>query len=191
MGGVKAYGIPNPAGRAMWVAQSVAEYADAEQTRALLRDQSVDLSRRLILPLEARSPGSARVVSPTTSVGGGAPSVRYRRVSTDQIELDVEAPTPGFARVLEAYDIGWRATVNGAPAKIWPAHQMAMAVAVPAGTSLVRLEFFTPGRDAGLLMSLGSVAGVVILAAWMGRSGVAGQAASGEELAHERADPVA
>lgn len=184
--GAWLYAVPDPGDRAAWFELGRAEFLDAPATRALLRDQQVDLVDRLVLPPEA----GASLASPsTTKAVAGA--VAYRRPDSDRIEITVDAPVAGFVRVLEACDRGWRATVNDADAPIWPAHGMAMAVGVPAGRSVVRMEFFTPGRDPGLSITAAAVVLLALANVWIVRSSIFDQPAVGEKPADQGTDPIA
>jgi hypothetical protein len=184
--GAWIYAVPDPGDRAAWFEAGRAEFLDAPATRALLRDQQADLVDRLVLPPEAR----ASLASPSTAPAV-AGVVVYRRPNSDRIEITVDAPVAGFVRVLEACDRGWRATVNGDDAPIWPAHGMAMAVGVPAGRSVVRMEFFTPGRDAGLLLTAAAVVLLALANVWIARSSVFDQPTVGEKTADQRTDSIA
>ncbi|SDM58885.1 YfhO family protein [Acetanaerobacterium elongatum] len=55
------------------------------------------------------------------------------------------------------YDSGFVATVNGKPARIEKANVGFMAVRVPAGSSTIRFEYFTPGLYEGIYVSLGAL----------------------------------
>ena len=81
-------------------------------------------------------------------------TVRYARPSSDEIALQTNSPRDGHVRLLEAYDPGWTATVDGQPAPVADSGGIALAVPVPAGCHAIRLRYHTPGRTAGLLLSL-------------------------------------
>lgn len=53
----------------------------------------------------------------------------------------VEAEAPQFVVVTDSWYPGWRATVDGEPARLYRANSSFMAVAVPAGRHEVRLEY--------------------------------------------------
>ena len=55
------------------------------------------------------------------------------------------------------YDEGFRATVNGEPVKIEKVNVGFMAVAVPAGRNVIRFNYYTPGLDMGIYVSLVSL----------------------------------
>jgi hypothetical protein len=95
--------------------------------------------------------------------GTGPWPVEYGRPSSDEIVLHAASATAGRAWVLESWDPGWRATVDARAAPVEPTNGLAMAVSVPAGTHTVRLHYETPGRAAGVWLSLASLAGLVWL----------------------------
>lgn len=84
-------------------------------------------------------------------------TVEIRRSRANTLELEVEAPRPGFLYAAENADAGWKATVNGRPARIWNANYAFRAVEVPAGKSVVRFSYWPPGLTAGLTISAVSV----------------------------------
>ena len=59
---------------------------------------------------------------------------------------------------------GWSATVDGMPAEVLKANVGFMALRVPEGQRMIRLEYRTPGLDAGLAITAGSAA---VTAVWM------------------------
>lgn len=61
------------------------------------------------------------------------------------------------------YEDGWSATVNGEAAEIIKANVGFMAVRVPAGTSTIRFNYYTPGLNLGIAMTVG---GFAVLAAY-------------------------
>jgi hypothetical protein len=95
--------------------------------------------------------------APRASFSGGS-TVIYSRPSSDRIELVSTSDQPGFAGVLESWDPGWTATVDGAPAAVSPANGFALKVPVAAGKHIIRLSYRTPGRTTGWILSLIDVA---------------------------------
>jgi hypothetical protein len=89
----------------------------------------------------------------------------YSRLNSDLIEVHSSLPRPGAVPVLEAYDPGWTAEVDGAPAPVREAHPLGMDVPVPAGDHLVRLRYHTPGRTTGAILSLVSMCLLILLVA--------------------------
>jgi hypothetical protein len=115
-----------------------------------------------------------------------AAAVDYARPSSDEIVVRVrDKPAGRYVRVLESFDPGWRATVNGRPAEVLPADDTFLAVAVPAGDSEVRFTYHTPGAIAGGAVSLAALVGLVTLLTFTGRT----RAAVERENASEEASP--
>jgi hypothetical protein len=88
-------------------------------------------------------------------------NVPYTRPSSDEIRL--MSSRAGVVSVLEAYDPGWSATVDGARGLVIDDGGFAMKVQVPAGKHEVRLAYKTPGRGAGAALSLLSLSLLVVL----------------------------
>ena len=100
-----------------------------------------------------------RVPDPAPRVSlSAAGQLAWSRPSSDQIELVLTTSEPGFARVLESWDPGWSATVDGAPAPVMQTESFALEVPVAAGRHTVRLSYQTPGRTTGWILSVIDVA---------------------------------
>ncbi len=84
---------------------------------------------------------------------GSAGTIEYSRPSSDEIGVRTSSGAAGFVYVLESFDPGWKATVDGKAAPVAVANGFAMGVPVPAGEHTVTLHYETPGRVAGLLFS--------------------------------------
>jgi hypothetical protein len=163
-GEVSVYRVPDAQPRAHFVPAAGAILADEAATRERLRRPGPELRRTILLPVALRSaPASA----PGAPAAGGVAAMTYRRLSSDIIAIEGTAPGPGFVRLLETWDPGWRATLDGAPAAILLADGFMMAVAVTAGPHRIELRYATPGALAGAVLSLASLGGLVGLAfAW-------------------------
>jgi hypothetical protein len=100
----------------------------------------------------------------SSNAGNHDGEVVYSRPSSDEIRIASSGGRAGFACVLEAYDPGWKATVDGAPAPVVLANGFTMAVPVGPGRHNVALRYETPGRRFGWALSLlsaGLLAGLV------------------------------
>jgi len=140
----KLYRVANPAPRADFVAADRAEFAPEEKIPALFAAGSWN---RLLLAPDAKKY--------LPQGGSAAPSgIGYSRPSSDLIIVRVSGAEPGFVHVLESFDPGWSATVDGAPAPVLPANGFAMAIPVAAGSHMVHLRYRTPGRATGEALSL-------------------------------------
>ena len=131
--------------------------------------------RWVILPSVARArrssraPRSAASCSPRTRSAARAPSsprastrsttprsrrARSRRRAPRPSIWRATAPAAGYAVLLDSFAAGWSATVDGAPAPIVRADEVARAVAIPAGAHTIAFRYRTPGLRAGALVSL-------------------------------------
>jgi hypothetical protein len=84
----------------------------------------------------------------------------YARPDSDHIEIRASGP---IVHVLEAYDPGWTAEVDGSPAPIHEAPGLGMDIPVSAGDHNVRLTYRTPGRTTGIILSIVSLVLLAIL----------------------------
>ncbi len=144
------YRVPNPEARASFFGSSQIEFVD-NAFAAHPRD-------RLLLTRQAR-----RYIPLTPEPISAPATVAYARPSSDEILLETSTVEPGYVRLLEAFDPGWRATVDSTFAPVLPADGFAMAVPVTAGAHTIRLRYSTPGRGVGVGLSLMSLALLALL----------------------------
>ena len=71
-------------------------------------------------------------------------SVHVRERLPDQIVAETESEGPGYLVVVEAFDRGWKATVDATPTAVQRANVAFRAVAVPAGRHRVELRYRPP-----------------------------------------------
>lgn len=102
---------------------------------------------------------------------GGAPSppgvageVRIARLGFDRVRLEAETTAPGYVVLLEAWDPGWRATVDGRPAPLLRANLIFRAVPVPAGRHTVEMLYRPVEALVGAALSVLSLSAL----AWAG-----------------------
>jgi hypothetical protein len=152
----KLYRVANPAPRADFFAANRAEFATEQKIPAMFAAGSWN---RLLLEPDAKK------YLPAGQNEEGVARVEYVKPSSDLIEVHTDSAGPGFVRVLESFDPGWTATVDGHAAPLLPANGFEMAVPVPSGSHTVRLGYETPGRRTGVWLSLASLlmlAGLVV-----------------------------
>ena len=133
------YGIPAPARRAEFFAADQIRYLPADQIHAALRDSQFAMPSQLLLPLEAMPAESKSSVKGVNE----KETVEYRRPDSDRIECTVTTAGHGYLRIIESWDPGWSATVDGSPASIIPAMDARLAVPIAPGRpsrSTVRLS---------------------------------------------------
>ena len=95
----------------------------------------------------------------------------------DEVEVAVNAPRDTILVFADAFDEGWRASVDREPATLMCANYLFRAVAVPAGRHVVRFTYLPRSFVLGCLVSGGGVlivcVGLVVSAAmgWRARRG--------------------
>ena len=82
------------------------------------------------------------------------------------MRLDVAATGPGFVVLTDQFYPGWQALVNGVPTPILRANYAFRAVRVPAGVSVVELEFRSTSLRVGALLSLVTMVVMSLGVAW-------------------------
>jgi hypothetical protein len=87
------------------------------------------------------------------SPGDGDAGVTIVRYEPDAVELDARMPRAGWVLLLDSFYPGWRAEVNGAPARVLRADYAFRAVAVPAGRSRISMRYAPATFTAGLWLA--------------------------------------
>lgn len=87
-------------------------------------------------------------------------SAEYERPNSDEMIVRLRNKPAGVLRVMESFDPGWEAEVNDLPAKTLLADDAFLAVALPAGDSVVRFTYRTPGAMTGRIISVVALAGL-------------------------------
>jgi hypothetical protein len=112
--------------------------------------------------------GAEIVVSRPEEARAGVPgfSGRLRTVSrrADRVEIETSASGPAYLVLVDAYDDGWSATVDGRQAKIVRANLVGRAVPVPAGSHRVVFSYWPAGLSLGL--ALGAL-GLAVVLGWL------------------------
>jgi hypothetical protein len=123
--------------------------ADPGAVLAAVLDPAFDPRREVVL-------GDPVAASPAAPAADDV-----RRVSRRLSSLEVEAhlAAPGVLVVLEAFDPGWRATVDGAEAKVLRANGLFRAVRLPAGRHRVAFEYRPRSAALGAALTLLGLAG--------------------------------
>jgi uncharacterized membrane protein YfhO len=115
---------------------------------AAMAEPQFDPRREVIL----RAPAA---VHPPADRFAGA--VRVTAARPDGLAADVEMSAPGWLVVVEAWDAGWHARVDGRAVEVLPANALFRAVPLPAGRHRVEMGYWPPGLTAGLLLSSSAV----------------------------------
>lgn len=108
----------------------------------------------------AACPDTGRAGSPGTA----GPVDRRRNASS----IDVDADRPALLVISEAWDRGWSASVDGAPAPVVQVDGVIQGVPIPAGHSTVELRYRPPGLRIGASIT-GLTALALAIALWRNR----------------------
>ena len=111
----------------------------------------------------ARDPAGVAVVESPVPLAGGAGRVTWRRPAPGRIELEARMERSGVVVISEAFDPGWRASLDGARAPVYPADLALMAVPVPTGEHRVVLSYRPRSWPFALLLSAVGVLVVIAL----------------------------
>jgi hypothetical protein len=131
------YRVPDPWPMAFWT-RDVAVVGSAEHALALLqarRDPGAVIEEGTI------DGDVAERLRRLADVRGQPAAARLLEQSLHRLELEIEAPHDGLLVVLEAYERGWRATVDGESAVVHRANLVFRAIEVPAGVHRVTLTY--------------------------------------------------
>jgi uncharacterized membrane protein YfhO len=77
--------------------------------------------------------------------------------------VSTESNGEGYLVLSDAYDDGWLARIDGAPALVYRADYVLRALSLPAGSHRVEFTYRPRGFEIGLWLTLGSAA---VLALW-------------------------
>jgi hypothetical protein len=146
-------------GRAFVVDRAV-RVDDTDQALRRFVEPGFDWRREVIV----EDAGGARDGGTATADAAGATAgrVRWLTDSADELRLEVRSEKPGWLVVLDSWDPGWSASVDGEGADMVRADHNFRAVRVPAGTSIVRMSYQPPGLVVGAAVSGVTVALIAI-----------------------------
>jgi hypothetical protein len=111
--------------------------------RALEMLAAIDPSREVVLPAGLDSPAPA-------GFSGDSRIVSFR---PDRVRLEATLSAPGHVVLTEAYDPGWRASLDGRAAEVLRANVGFRAVAAPAGRHEIELVYRPPAARLGVAIS--------------------------------------
>jgi len=149
---ILTFGVPGTLPRARVVGRARALEGDAAVQAIIAPD--FDAAGEVVLS----GPGAAEAAA-TSRPGPGA--VRVLELRGDRVRLAAELTEPGLVVLADAYDPGWRAWVDGRPARVLVANAAFRAVAVPAGRHAIEMRYRPSSVAVGLALS---AAGLVLVA---------------------------
>jgi hypothetical protein len=129
----KVYENPRAFPRA-WLTHETRVEGDPEKLLKLLDDPRVNLHRTALLGAPIQSVLDAGCDETDEDAN-------FRQVRQDRQEVKVRACGPALLVLSEMYYPGWKATVNGKPARIWKVDSALRGIEMPSGDSLVSLYY--------------------------------------------------
>lgn len=149
---IRVFGVEEPLPRS-YVAEGIHVLPD-DQALAALVDPRFDFRREVLLTegLPPRPPGR--------DSAGESRVVSYL---PDHVEMEVTARRAAVVVLLDSFDPGWRAWVDGEPARILRANVAFRAVPVPPGKHRVEMRYRPRGLSLGIAVS--ALTAVIALAA--------------------------
>jgi hypothetical protein len=110
--------------------------------KVLARDRTLAAHAAVVESPALRLPANAR----------GNVAVHYPD-DESRLTLDCDSPTGGLVVLHDAFDSGWRATVDGRPAPILPVNILSRGVVIGAGTHHIEMRYSPPGFRMGVIVS--------------------------------------
>jgi hypothetical protein len=127
---IHVFRVPEPLPRTYAVGQ--ARLATGEAALAALADPRLDLRREVVLAEGQEMDGAADLFTGTS---------RLVELRPDRVRIEAELSRPGFVVLVDGYDPGWRAEIDGRAAPVLRANVAFRAVAVPAGRHIVDYRY--------------------------------------------------
>jgi hypothetical protein len=118
---------------------------DAKAALVLLRTASFRASGEAAVEC-----GGTNLPGSTTPLQGG--ELRVEADAPEHLVAEVNAPEGAVLIINDAWQPGWSARIDDAPAPLLPANVAVRAVPLPSGSHRVELRYATPGVPAGLCL---------------------------------------
>jgi hypothetical protein len=141
---IRVFRVPDPLPRAYAV--SGVRIADGLQTYRTLADPAFDPLGEVVLPEGG----------PERAAGRAGPT-RILELRPDRLVIAADLDQPGHVVVLDTYDPGWKATVDGRAAPVLRANGAFRAIPVHAGSHVVEMVYRPMSIRVGLLASAAAV----------------------------------
>jgi len=139
---IHVYRNPNPFPRAYWSGNPIL-VADRKQAKKAVYKNLDTLLARPVIETETG-------FVPAPSAAGNASITKY---GFNEVSVASDAPAEGFLVLLDGYDKGWAAAVDGAPAPLLRANMFFRAVKLSAGRHSVDFVYRPRELTAGLIIS--------------------------------------
>jgi hypothetical protein len=144
---IRVLGVRDTLPRA-YVASGI-RVADGPDAVAVMVHPSFDARREIVLPAGRPQPPNPRLSAECTIL----------HARPDGIDLAARLSQDGYVVLVDAFDPGWRASVDGRAAPVLRANLAFRAVPVPAGAHEISLRYRPTAVVAGLALSLATLVG--------------------------------
>ena len=84
---------------------------------------------------------------------------------SNRVGVTVDATRPAMLVLSQAWSPGWEAVIDGQVVPVVRVDGLVQGVPVPAGSHRVELAYRAPGLRAGFLVTLGTLAAILLVAA--------------------------
>jgi hypothetical protein len=115
---------------------------------------------------QARRGGSDVIVETGAAVPVAPGYVLRVRRGVEEVEIEAKAEGDGLLVVNDAWDPGWRAEIDGEPAKVLPADVLVRAVRWPAGRHRLCMRYDPPEVALGAAVSGAALAAALLVLLW-------------------------
>jgi hypothetical protein len=149
---IRVFRVPDPLPRTYAV--TGVRVADGRAALELLIDPRFDPRREVVLAEGVSRPAA----------GGGPGTSRILERRADRVLIEADLREAGYVVLLDGYDPGWRARVDGKQSPLLPANLVFRAVRVDAGRHRVELVYRPRAVTLGLTLS--ALAAAAALVVW-------------------------
>jgi hypothetical protein len=146
---IRLYRVRDPLPRAYAVGRAVP--AVGEEALRVLESPEFDPREAVVVA------GGAPVREPSAAEPFDGRVTRLD-LAPDRVRLEAELSRAGYVVLVDSWDPGWQATVDGRPAPVLRANVAFRAVPVPAGRHAIEQRYRPRSVSRGLLISLASLA---------------------------------
>jgi uncharacterized membrane protein YfhO len=131
--------------------------APAQRTDFMLNNITVDDPAAITTWIDSQPP-------PRADQTRLQPRAELHKLRDDRLEGPVQTPLPHVLLLSMPFDLGWSASLDGSPLKLFRADYGLTAALVPAGMHQLQLQYSPPGRDIGIWLSAASMAFLALVA---------------------------
>lgn len=151
--GLKLYFNPDALPRVR-VIPTVRAVGIVDEVVAFIHDETKSLRDEVLFV------GEAPQISPCQDKSGLGRIAQY---TPSEVELEVFAPCKSVVVLADTWDRGWKATVDGHPARIWEAYGAMRAVVVEPGEHVIRMRYLPDSVVAGAAGLAIGLVGLIVL----------------------------